>query len=101
MKSIFAPKAANIKKKNVVFKAESIQDFIKYFQAIKIKDKLITEYDNTTGQLYLYSDFVRALFKTINDHPLSAKYSKEQKKNMVMYIKDYVLFKLYKKYFLE
>jgi len=96
MKSIFAPKATTIKKKNIVFKAESIKDFIKYFQEMKIKNKIIAECDNSTGELYIYSDFVKALFKTINEHPLSSEYTKEQKQNIVIYIERYVLFKIYK-----
>eukprot|EP00826_Nyctotherus_ovalis_P026642 TRINITY_DN2079_c0_g6_i1.p1 TRINITY_DN2079_c0_g6~~TRINITY_DN2079_c0_g6_i1.p1 ORF type:complete len:418 (-),score=118.79 TRINITY_DN2079_c0_g6_i1:723-1976(-) len=96
MKSILAPKATGWKKKAITFKGDSIQEFIRYFLSIKNVDKLIADNDNSTGQLYLYSDFVRALFSTINANPALSGCSEEQKKNVALYIEKYVLYRLYK-----
>lgn len=96
MKSILAPKAAGWKKRAIVFKGESIQDFIKYFLAIKNVDKLVADNDNSTGQLHLYSDFVRALFSATNASPALCDYSEEQRKRVALYIEKYVLHRLYR-----
>jgi len=100
MKLLFSGGSNSKKKRDLLFKGDSIPEFIEIYKKLPGIVKLIPEKDDSNGIWGLYKDFMKVISYIIFHDPILANFGNEQKEKVLSHIRNYIMFKLYPKYFL-
>lgn len=98
MDMVFTSKVESNKKRNVLFKGNSIQDFIVIYGNLPDISLLVANRDNSTHLLQLFRDFLRLIDHVVMTDMHLPMLNDEQKEKAIEYIERHLFLKLYSRY---
>ena len=83
------------KKRNVLFKGNSIQDFIVIYGNMPDISTLVVNRNNDTHLLQLFKDFVKLIEHVVKKEMKLPRLNDDQKDRIILYIERHLFLKLY------